>query len=297
MGTGKISDRPTDRSCDSESSGVTTPTTICSLQQTAVPEYALQSKNKHFFHSFCCRGLYPESTFHSHNIIYHHTHTHTTSKNHQPWENLTTTAPRKLPPRRSHQDLHPRVTLRPSCSSICLRWLSSIRQKLRNKESALLKVTGYAGADSKGYRNPLKELIKEKQWLFKESSGDKNKEKLIGLTEAGRDHCISVGMLVVPKEPETQDEFITQIKTLLDKDVKGPTRKNVDKIWTVLEDGQYHTIQELLDATGYAGADSKGYRNVMKGLLNQGLVEKDQMSMFSCPSRYFPPLWNGVKLP
>ena len=162
-----------------------------------------------------------------------------------------------------------------------LKYLSEMAElnQTKVKESALLKATGYAGADSKGYRNPLKELIKAKQWLFKESTGDKNKEKLIGLTDAGRDHCISIGMLVVPKEPETHDEFINQIKTLLDKEVKGATRKNADKIWMVLEDGQYHTIQELLDATGYAGADSKGYRNAMKGFVNLGLVEKDRKSV------------------
>jgi hypothetical protein len=161
-----------------------------------------------------------------------------------------------------------------------LKFLSKMAALNQNqvKESELLKATGYAGADSKGYRFPLKELMKTKGWLYKDSSGNtKTKDKVIGLTDEGRDHCINIGLLTLPKEVTTQEEHLEQVKTLLDKAAKtfGATPTNITKVWNLLMDGQYHTIKELLDIMGYAGIDSKGYRHAIKSFDNQGLIEKD----------------------
>ncbi|CAB9509699.1 expressed unknown protein [Seminavis robusta] len=121
-------------------------------------------------------------------------------------------------------------------------------------EAALLKETNYAGTDSKGFRNPMKELTKGLGYITKEA-------KTYSLSDDGRQHLMEQGKLASP--PATLEEKQAHQRELLGKMCKTPVAK-LDAVWAILLDGKPHTTAELLTASGYKGADSSGYKSMMK---------------------------------
>lgn len=138
------------------------------------------------------------------------------------------------------------------------------------KEEVLLKATGYAGSDSKGYRNATKELIKQLEYVTRTT---KNKVTTYMLTQTGRDHLIDTGKIMVAAEPSSNEELHEQLKDILKKCVKAPASK-VETIFGELVDGDWHTTKELVAVAGYQRSDSSGYRNIMASMNSLGLLEK-----------------------
>ena len=142
--------------------------------------------------------------------------------------------------------------------------------KAEVEESILLRATGYAGNDSKGYRNAAKKLIKELEYATK---ARKDNKTLWTLTESGREYCFEHGVIEVPQEPKTNEEHHAQYLEILEKTVNAPQIK-LHAIFDLLKDGEWHTVSELLTVSEYKATDSKGYRCIMKGMKELELLEK-----------------------
>lgn len=129
-----------------------------------------------------------------------------------------------------------------------------------------MKCSGYARHDSKGYRNAKKKLVNEIGYLTKAG-------KLFKLTEKGRTHLIDSGKLYIPPEPTTNEEAQAQLKEALLKIVKAPTKK-LEAVWDTLMDGKAHSVDDLVKEAGYERSDSKGYRQIIKGMNTLEMLDK-----------------------
>ena len=138
------------------------------------------------------------------------------------------------------------------------------------QETILLTATGYSRTDSTGYRNAMKKLIKELKYLERTTQ---NKKTIYKLTSIGRNYLLSTGALVIPDAPKSNGEYHAQLKQTLGKIVSAPTAK-LDIIFDALKDGAWHSVSELLLASGYGRTDSSGYKNIMAGMKKLDLLEK-----------------------
>lgn len=130
-------------------------------------------------------------------------------------------------------------------------------------EAVLLEATGYSRHDSKGYRNAIKEVTKERGWVEKTKT-------IYTLTDLGLKHCA----VKMPDKPKSNEEHHKQLLQTLEKLVSAPKAK-LGAIFELLQDGKLHSVSDLLEASEYGRADSKGYRNIMSGLKKLGLLEKE----------------------
>mmetsp|Transcript_3930 Transcript_3930/g.11142 ORF Transcript_3930/g.11142 Transcript_3930/m.11142 type:complete len:236 (-) Transcript_3930:683-1390(-) len=138
------------------------------------------------------------------------------------------------------------------------------------KETVLLKATGYAGPDTKTYRNAVRDLVKTLGYVTKTT---KNKITTYSLTEVGRDHLIEIGKLVVAPEPTSNDELHRHLRATLGESVKAPVAK-LERIFDELLDGQWHDLKDLVAVAGYLRSDSSGYKNIMASLKSLDLLQK-----------------------
>lgn len=133
-------------------------------------------------------------------------------------------------------------------------------------EKEILFKTGYARTDSKGYRNAIKELVKELGHVSK-SKGT------LSLTGAGLAYIEENGLAVEVK-PATMEDHQAELRNALTEHAKAPATKSL-AIWDVLVDGKTHSSTELLEAAEYQRTDSKGYREIMTWLRKLELLEKE----------------------
>jgi len=146
-------------------------------------------------------------------------------------------------------------------------------------EDQLLHEIGYARADSTGFRKASKELIKELGHVEKVDG------KNYKLTEEGKKHANPSETPKMMSNKDVEEQKKAQIIKL--SKGKVPAAK-LDAIWAVLGDGEAHTTDELLQATGYKCTDSTGYRVIMKWLKNLELIEKDSGSFKFVAEKVFP---------
>lgn len=149
---------------------------------------------------------------------------------------------------------------------------------LEIKEESVLEATGYARHDSTGYRKACKKVQKELEYAIRST---KDKKTTWKLTEAGRDHLIQRGIIVIPEVPKSNEEYHAQLMETLKKIVKSPPEK-LETVFLILEDGDWHSIPDILAATEYKRTDSTGYRSIMNGMKQLDLLEKNgKMIRFS----------------
>jgi len=141
------------------------------------------------------------------------------------------------------------------------------------KEEIMLEATGYARQDSKGYRNAVKDLTKERGYITKTT---KNKKTTYELTENGRTFLADSGQIVTTLEPSSNDELHQQMKGMLIKIVKATPALKVAAVFNKLKDGKWHSVKDLVQTAGYARADSKGYRNIISGMKTLDMLEKSK---------------------
>jgi len=122
-------------------------------------------------------------------------------------------------------------------------------------EEDILTLSGYAGADSRGYRDG-------KKLLLAEGKIEKTEAKIYKLTKLGLQGKPATTEPKFKTNDEYQEEFI--LKRLTPK--IGAPEEKFRAFLGVMKDGSAHSHDELLAATGYKKTDSKGYRNIMKGL-------------------------------
>mmetsp|Transcript_24197 Transcript_24197/g.57022 ORF Transcript_24197/g.57022 Transcript_24197/m.57022 type:complete len:224 (-) Transcript_24197:409-1080(-) len=133
-------------------------------------------------------------------------------------------------------------------------------------EQILLTATGYARSDSKGFRNAIKNLAKELGYI-------ERKAKIYTLTDKGRNHLLEIGLITIQEEPKSNEQLHHQLKETLEKHAGAPKQK-IEDIFKALEDGNWHTTQNLLAASGYKRPDSSGYRKIMSGMKRLDMLEK-----------------------
>ena len=144
------------------------------------------------------------------------------------------------------------------------------------KEEEVLKKTGYARTDSKGYRLPIKKLSKELGYI------QKNGGKLELTGEGLRSMESKNGA----QKPTTNEEQHEKWKQKLCEMSSAP-KKAISAFWGVLLDGKPHSRDELLKATEYKRQDSAGFKSIMKLCKQFGLLEKEKGEhMFS--DKMFP---------
>ena len=134
------------------------------------------------------------------------------------------------------------------------------------EEKEILLKTGYARTDSHGYRNAMKQLTKELGHVRK-SKG------MLELTDQGLEFIQAHGVQI-KVAPASMEEHQTQLQETLEAHIKAPADK-IKAFWQVLSDGQAHTVGELLQATGYARTDSKGYQQINKCFKTLELIENN----------------------
>jgi hypothetical protein len=146
-----------------------------------------------------------------------------------------------------------------------------LMKRLPIKETQVLAASGYARTDSSGYRDIMKKLTNQCGYVEK-SKGE------ISLTDSGlkvmQSKCGNEsGKLSNNKGVE---EFY---KTMIVKTNKGKaSAAKLDIVWDLLSDRNAHSVQEIMEATGYARQDSTGYRAIMKGLKDCKLIESEGKS-------------------
>lgn len=133
-------------------------------------------------------------------------------------------------------------------------------------ESILLEATGYGRHDSKGYRSAVKKL-KDLGYVEKTKTVYK-------LAESGIEYLLESGVIEIPEEPKTNEEHHAQLLGTLGKLVAAPKGK-LEAVFDLLKDGDWHMVDELLEASEYGRTDSKGFRNIISGLGKLGLLEKE----------------------
>lgn len=148
-------------------------------------------------------------------------------------------------------------------------------------ETELLVISGYARADSTGYRNIMKKLKVECRYIEKSN-------KKVSLTEAGVKfmQAKSGDDIQKPTTNKSMEEFF---KTMIIKTGKGkvPADK-LNIVWELLSDKEPHSIQEILEKTGYTRPDSTGYRAIIKGMKDSKLIEKEGKSYKFIVEKVFP---------
>ncbi|KAL3905552.1 MAG: hypothetical protein SGILL_009631 [Bacillariaceae sp.] len=148
-------------------------------------------------------------------------------------------------------------------------------------ETELLVISGYARADSTGYRNIMKKLKVECRYIEKSN-------KKVSLTEAGVKfmQAKSGDDIQKPTTNKSMEEFF---KTMIIKTGKGkvPSDK-LNIVWELLSDKEPHSIQEILEKTGYTRPDSTGYRAIIKGMKDSKLIEKEGKSYKFIVEKVFP---------
>ena len=138
------------------------------------------------------------------------------------------------------------------------------------KEIIILQATGYARHDSTGFRKAAKKLTKELEYALRRT---KDKQTTWALTESGRNHLLETGVIIIPDKPKSNDEFHDQLFETMKKFVKAPQAK-LETVFDLLKDGDWHSTQDILSATGYNRTDSTGYRSIMAGMKKLDLLEK-----------------------
>jgi len=147
-------------------------------------------------------------------------------------------------------------------------------------EDQLLLVTGYACADSKGFRIPVKTLVHE----LKHAAKDK---KIFSLTAEGVRFMEANGGSSGSAKAVSNEDHHDKLKEKIHKlDSRAPMNK-LDAIWQVLLDGKSHEQDELLESAGYKRPDSKGYAMIMKWLRKLELVTKEGTA-FQFTNKVFP---------
>ena len=139
-------------------------------------------------------------------------------------------------------------------------------------EAELLKETGYAASDSKGFRIPRNDLVKNDKFLVKNSTntGTSKPSFEYSLTEEGIQYLQEQGK--VADEPKSLEERQAMLLENLTKVCKAPADK-IKAIWTLLLDGNEHTSQAALKTSGYKGTDSGGYKFIMKDMKEMKLLD------------------------
>lgn len=146
------------------------------------------------------------------------------------------------------------------------------------KEQDILNASGYSCRDSKGFRTVFRTLSKELGYVTRAT---KNKIMAYTLTENGRNHLLETGLLVVAAEPTSNEEYFDQLKQKLERVVVAPEGK-LESVFDLLQDGEYHSMESLLSASGYGSKDSKGFKTIMSGMRKLNLLErKDKNLRFS----------------
>ena len=139
------------------------------------------------------------------------------------------------------------------------------------KEQDILNASGYSCRDSKGFRTVFRTLSKELGYVIRAT---KNKIMAYTLTEKGRNHLLESGLLVVAAEPKSNEEYFDKLKLKLDRIVTAPEGK-LEAVFYLLQDGEYHSMKELLSASGYGSKDSKGFKTILSGMRKLNLLEKE----------------------
>ena len=139
-------------------------------------------------------------------------------------------------------------------------------------EVILLQATGYARNDSNGYRNAVKELIKERGYIDKTS---KDKKITYQLTTNGRKFLVDSGQIVVAPEPTNNDELHEHLKGMLSKMVKAPPQK-IEAVFNKLKNGNWYSVKELVEVCGYANSNTKSYRRIISGMKALDILEKSK---------------------
>ncbi len=138
------------------------------------------------------------------------------------------------------------------------------------KEQDILNASGYSCRDSKGFRTVFRTLSKELGYVTRAT---KNNVMAYTLTEKGRNHLLETGLLVVAAEPKSNEEYFDKLKLKLERVVTAPEGKLQD-VFDLLQDGEYHSMEDLLSASGYGSKDSKGFKTIMSGMRKLNLLEK-----------------------
>jgi len=113
----------------------------------------------------------------------------------------------------------------------------------------LAMAVGFKHRDSKGFRNPLSELKEEGKVIL-----DKG---IVVLSSKEIDK--------LPKQKANGIEGHLELMLQMVEQTKSKVKpEGIRQIFSVLGDGKIHTMEELLEATGYKRADSGGFKNTWK---------------------------------
>jgi len=113
----------------------------------------------------------------------------------------------------------------------------------------LAMAVGFKHRDSKGFRNPLSEL----------------KEEGIVVLDKGIVVLSSEEIDKLPKQKANGIEGHLELMLQMVEQTKSKVKpEGIRQIFSVLGDGKIHTMEELLEATGYKRADSGGFKNTWK---------------------------------
>lgn len=132
-------------------------------------------------------------------------------------------------------------------------------------EEQVVLVSGYARADSTGYRKAANQIIKIDELAERSSKCWSLTEKGIKVLET------KAGPKIKPFSNHEMEVFIKQ--RILKMSQKKVPEEKLNSVWNVLRDGKVHSREELLLAAGYKRPDSTGYREIMKWMKKLELVE------------------------
>ena len=133
-------------------------------------------------------------------------------------------------------------------------------------------------ATAVGYKHPRSDAILAAMKIVKDDQGVVSKSKnVVRLTDTGIEQHVEEEE--VPANPQAaMDLFWSQLEMKLDGDQKtkgSKTKSNARNVWDLLQDGEAHSMEEVLGVTTYGMERSTGFPEIMKALKELGFAVKE----------------------
>mgnify|MGYP005850345807 CR=1 FL=1 len=170
-----------------------------------------------------------------------------------------------------------------------IRVVAELRKTLNKDDIPKLLVailSGYSHMQSTGFSKAMTKLNKDQ--ILERSKEEKG---CIRFTEKGLSRVLqaaSDNFPVVDVTVKNNGQVHELLLEMVKKRPKVPSGDKVECVWNCLADGQPHTKQELLKASGYGHISSTGFVKILEALKDLGFTESAESKKLQLKDFVFP---------
>lgn len=146
----------------------------------------------------------------------------------------------------------------------------------------IVEASGYSKAGSHGFFYAWTDLAKYKKFVVKKTTGR------FGLTPLGRDHVPRGVVLLAPTPKDNASKQASLLKRLV-KQCKYAQPDKTNLMFEILKDGNWHSLDEFTEATGYANLKSRGLGDTFQHMIKKmRILEKNANNEYRFNDKCFP---------